>query len=206
MATGAGIVAYYDHLKKDKLRSMAAAGATAGAASVGGPFALVDSKGAPFTQDSLKGAWSLLYFGFTHCPDICPDELEKVAAVTDALAAEHGVAVTPVFVSVDPARDPPPVVGAYVAEFHPRMVGLTGSEAAVKEAARAYRVYYAKAGVDPTRPDDYLVDHSIITYLLAPDAKFVTFYGRNVEAGPMTASIVERVREWEAAQKGKKSE
>ena len=96
---------------------------------------VVDARGAPFTQDSLKGAWSLLYFGFTHCPDICPDELEKVAAVVDALQTEHGVTATPVFISVDPARDAPATVGAYVAEFHPRMVGLTGDEAAVKAAA-----------------------------------------------------------------------
>ena len=196
--TGAGIVTYYDHLKKTKLRSMGAPGATAGAAAVGGPFSLVDSRGRPFTDADLKGHWSLLYFGFTLCPDICPDELEKVAAVVDALKKNHAIDVTPVFLSVDPARDTPARVGAYVAEFHPAMVGLTGGEDAVKAAAKAFRVYHAKAGVDPSRPDDYLVDHSIITYLLNPDAKFVAFYGRNVEGGVMAASIVERVREWEA--------
>ena len=199
--TGAGIVTYYDHLKKTKLRSMGAPGATAGAAAVGGPFSLVDSRGAPFTEANLKGRWSLLYFGFTLCPDICPDELDKVATVVDDLKKNHSIDATPVFISVDPARDTPARVGAYVAEFHPAMVGLTGDENAVKAAAKAFRVYHAKAGVDPTRPDDYLIDHSIITYLLNPDAKFVTFYGRNVEAGAVAASIVERVREWEAAQR-----
>lgn len=202
--TGAGIVTYYDHLKQTKLKSMGArAGATAGAASIGGPFSLIDSNNRPFTNDSLKGRWSLLYFGFTLCPDICPDELEKVAAVVDELKEKHAITTTPVFISVDPARDTPARVGAYVREFHPAMVGVTGDEAAVKQAAKAFRVYYSKAGVDPARPDDYLVDHSIITYLIDPDGKFVTFYGRNVAAGAMAASIVERVREWEAEHGGK---
>lgn len=214
-ATGAGLVVWYDHLKSKKVQSLAAAGAaTAGAAAIGGPFSglVRGPSGAPFSSDDLKGAgWHLLYFGFTHCPDVCPDELEKVAAAVDVLAkgdAAKGfgpLALTPVFISLDPARDTPSQVGAYVREFHPSMIGVTGPPEAVKEAARAYRVYFAKA---PTGdgPADYLIDHSIITYLVAPDGQFVTFFGKQVGVEDMAASVWERAREWEAGKGGRPSE
>ena len=204
MATGAGVVAYYDYMKQQKLRSAAAKGAVAaGSAAIGGAFDLVDSTGAPFTHDSLKGRWTLLYFGFTHCPDICPDELEKVGEAVSSLEA-RGVAVTPVFVSLDPSRDTPAIVGAYAREFHPRMVGVTGtSEEAVKRAARAGRVYYAKAGVSGADPGDYLIDHSIITYLVDPAGRFATFFGKNASAGEVADGVAARVAEWkEGGEKG----
>jgi protein SCO1/2 len=188
--------------------------ATAGAAAMGGPFSgLVRAGGpggsdTPFSSDDLVGrGWHLLYFGFTHCPDVCPDELEKVAAAVDMLAAgdqsegrpgaRPPLALTPVFISLDPARDTPSQVGAYVREFHESMVGVTGPPDAVAAAARAYRVYHARA---PTGPGegDYLIDHSIITYLVAPDGRFVTFFGKQVGAGDMAAAVWERAAEWEA--------
>ena len=274
MATGAGIVFYYDYLKQQKVKAAlegaiakgkGGTAATAGAAAIGGPFALVDSSGRAFTEQNLVGnGWHLLYFGFTRCPDICPDELEKIAAVTDALEEKlkeeeegkkeskgrrnepkknldpspprnsHRV-VTPVFISVDPERDPPAHVGAYVKEFHPRMLGLTGTVAQCRAAARAYRVYYARAAASPGEgndgekeeeksggggggdaekkkeagkekngngktaavDEDYLIDHSIITYLIDPRGKFVTFFGKNVGAEEMVESVLARVAEWE---------
>ena len=260
MATGAGIVFYYDHLKQQKVRAAlegakvkgkGGTAATAGAAAIGGPFSLVDSSGKAFTEQNLVGnGWHLLYFGFTRCPDICPDELEKIAAVTDALeeklreekekkdeesgsaaggggggekkngskkTSQNSRVVTPVFISVDPERDPPAHVGAYVREFHPRMLGLTGTAAQCRAAARAYRVYYARAAASPGEEEkegksgakkvdkkeakkvdeDYLIDHSIITYLIDPKGKFVTFYGKNVGAEEMVESVLARVAEWE---------
>jgi protein SCO1/2 len=205
-ATGAGLVFYYDHLKAKKVQGLTAAGvATAGAAAIGGPFAgLVVGPGGdrPFSSDDLCGhGWHLLYFGFTHCPDVCPDELEKVAAVVDRLAAgdkrRPALTLTPVFVSLDPARDTPAQVGAYVKEFHPSMVGVTGPLEAVQAAARAYRVYHAKAPTGP-EPNDYLIDHSIITYLVAPDGGFVTFFGKQVGVEAMAEAVWERAAEWEA--------
>lgn len=208
-ATGAGLVVWYDHLKSQKVQGIAAAGAaTAGAAAIGGPFAgLVkvgkDGATSPFSSDDLAGAgWHLLYFGFTHCPDVCPDELEKVAAAVDALAAgdkkkgKPPLALTPVFISLDPARDTPAQVGAYVKEFHPSMLGVTGPEEAVKAAARAYRVYHARAPTGP-EPGDYLIDHSIITYLVSPDGRFVTFFGKQVDVQGLAAAVWERAAEWE---------
>lgn len=255
MATGAGIVFYYDYLKHKKVRAAleganakgkGGTAATAGAAAIGGPFSLVDSAGNAFTDKNLVGnGWHLLYFGFTRCPDICPDELEKIAAVTDALEKklkekeeeekerkQGGGAtsekpstpsqnrITPVFISVDPERDPPAHVGAYVKEFHPRMLGLTGTVAQCRAAARAYRVYYARAAASPGGgekgsgekqeqeqkrkekkkgddvDEDYLIDHSIITYLIDPRGKFVTFFGKNVGEEEMVQSVLARVGEW----------
>ena len=242
MATGAGIVFYYDHLKQQKVKA-ALEGAnakngkggtsttTAGAAAIGGPFSLIDSSGKAFTEQDLVGqGWHLLYFGFTRCPDICPDELEKIAAVTDELEEKFkeeekkekkkkkNLTITPVFISVDPERDPPAHVGAYVREFHPRMLGLTGTVAQCRAAARAYRVYYARAAASPGveegedenkksekkgkkkengKPDeDYLIDHSIITYLIDPKGQFVTFFGKNVGKEEMVGSVLARVAEW----------
>lgn len=262
MATGAGIVFYYDYLKHKKVKAAlegaanakgkgGASAATAGAAAIGGPFSLVDASGKPFTEQKLvDNGWHLLYFGFTRCPDICPDELEKIAAVTDALevrlkekeekeekkkgGGESGAKdsklsnpsqnrITPVFISVDPERDPPAHVGAYVKEFHPRMLGLTGTVAQCRAAARAYRVYYARAAASPVGDEseasgkkkkkdeidgDYLIDHSIITYLIDPQGKFVTFFGKNVGAEEMVESVLARVGEWkkEEEEEGEKEE
>ena len=101
--------------------------------------------------------------------------------------------MVPVFISIDPERDSVQQVGEYVREFHPRMVGLTGSQDKVKEAAKAYRVYYTKTA---DSPDDYLVDHSIITYLVDPTGAFVTFYGKNYSAEEMARSVAGHVQAW----------
>lgn len=110
-----------------------------GKAAVGGPFSLIDQDGKPFTNENLLGKFSILYFGFTHCPDICPDELEKLAEALDMIEKQLSYKVQPVFISVDPQRDTPKAVKAYVKEFHPRLIGLTGSEEAVKACSKAYR-------------------------------------------------------------------
>ena len=135
----------------------------------------MDSKNRPFTDKDLLGSFALVYFGFTFCPDICPDELDKI---TDGLNLADkdspNVLVQPVFISIDPERDTPEVVGTYLQDFHPRFIGLTGTVEQVKAAARAYRVYYHKTGDDDEK--DYLVDHSIIMYLGDKNGEVVTFY------------------------------
>lgn len=201
MATGAGILWWYQQEKTRKLEAISGKAVVVGQAAIGGPFALIDSKGKPFTHEDLKGRFSLLYFGFTHCPDICPEELEKLASALDIVDGSNKMGkngIVPVFISVDPERDGPAQVGAYVSEFHPRMIGLTGTVESVKSAARAYRVYYTKASVggDSTSDDDYLIDHSIITYLLDPEGNFVTFYGRNYTAEEIAANISKHLENW----------
>jgi len=202
--TGAGLYYYYQTLKADRHSRAALKGAqtakVAGKADIGGPFELIESTtGKPFHSDRLKGGYSLLYFGFTHCPDICPDELEKIASAVDIIEKESKgkVKVTPVFITLDPERDGVEQVAPYVREFHPRMLGLTGSKEDVMKVTKSYRVYFTKAGVEEmtgnTQQDDedYLIDHSIISYLLDPEGEFVTFYGKNYTDAEMAASILQ---------------
>lgn len=133
---------------------------------VGGDFHMTDHNGKEFTQENLKGKYSLVYFGFTHCPDICPEELDKMAGMIDQVKEKHGDGVMQnVFISCDPARDTPEVIRRYLAEFHPDILGMTGTWQEVKDVCKAYRVYFS------TPPDvqpgqDYLVDHSIYFYLM----------------------------------------
>jgi protein SCO1/2 len=208
MATGAGLVYWYENEKQKKLSSISGTDtAVVGKATIGGPFKLVDSNKKPFTEQNLLGKFTALYFGFTHCPDICPEELEKVASAIKLATKQTGIedGIVPVFITVDPERDGPVLVGQYVKEFHPKMIGLTGSVEAVKDAAKQYRVYYTKAslgeitgaeGKEPGPEDDYLIDHSIITYLLDPEGSFVTFYGKNYTDKEMADSLVKQVNAW----------
>ncbi|KAM4675554.1 protein SCO2 homolog, mitochondrial [Discoglossus pictus] len=143
-----------------------------------GDFGLVDHRGQPCSKHDFRGSWVLLYFGFTHCPDVCPDELEKLSSCVSILDKDLTLPpVLPVFISVDPERDNVAAMAKYVSEFHPRLLGLTGTPEQIKEAAKAYRVYY---NIGPTDDDnDYIVDHTIIIYLLNPDGLFTDYYNRN---------------------------
>jgi protein SCO1/2 len=199
VGTGAGLLWWYNHEKEQKMEDFGRDGKSSvvvGQAVIGGPFDLIDHTGKRFTDKDLLGQFALLYFGFTWCPDICPEELEKIAAATDLTEKLTGVQVVPVFLSVDPQRDGVEQVRDYVKEFHPRMIGLTGSYERVGEAAKAYRVYFSKT---QDSEDDYLVDHSIITYLINPEGKFVTFYGKNFTKEEMARNISDHVKRWQQA-------
>ncbi|KAM6436401.1 protein SCO2 homolog, mitochondrial [Liasis olivaceus] len=153
-----------------------------------GDFQLVDHTGRPCSKGDLKGSWVLLYFGFTHCPDICPEELEKMSRVVDLLDRDPRLPrLQPVFITVDPERDTVAAVAKYVKEFHPRLRGLTGSPEQVREAGRAYRVYYSAGPKD--QDDDYLVDHTVILYLLSPDGLFMDYYNRYKTDAKIAQSI-----------------
>jgi protein SCO1 len=142
----------------------------ASATPAGGPFSLVDGTGAIITDQTFRGRWELVFFGYTYCPDLCPTTLSTIA---DALHELGPLAaqIQPIFVTVDPRRDTPEIVGAYVKNFDPRIVGLTGSPEAIAAVTAEYKVYYAvhKTG---DGPDDYLMDHSGFVYLMNPEGKF----------------------------------
>ena len=143
-----------------------------GAADIGGPFRLIDHTGKRVTDADFKGRYMLLYFGYTSCPDVCPAELQTMGRAMDRLAAK-GDKIIPVFITVDPERDSPAILKAYVAAFHPSMVGLTGSAAEIKAAAKAYKVYYRKQPGAKPGDTEILMDHTSFIYLVGPDGKVV---------------------------------
>lgn len=143
-----------------------------GAADIGGPFRLIDHTGKRVTEADFKGRYMLLFFGYTHCPDVCPAELQTMGRAMDRLAAK-GDNIVPVFISVDPERDSPAILKGYVAAFHPSMVGLTGSAAEIKAAAKAYKVYYRKQPGAKPGDTKILMDHTSFIYLVGPDGKVV---------------------------------
>lgn len=142
-----------------------------GEAEITNAYTLTDHTGRTVTADNYDGQWQLVFFGFTHCPDVCPLTLAYMAQTMDVLGPD-AVQVTPIFITVDPARDTSDVMAAYVEAFHPRMVGLTGTEAQVAEAAGNYRVWYERAE-DANLPDGYTIAHSGQIYVMAPDGRFV---------------------------------
>src|SRR4029453_290391 len=140
---------------------------TTGTALIGGPFTLVAQNGKTVTDRDFRGKYMLVFFGFTHCPDICPAELQVMLQSLDALGPK-AEAVAPIFITLDPERDTPEVVGAYVKNFGPRFLGLTGSPEAIAEAAKAYRIAYSKFQDDPAS-SNYSIDHSALVYLMGKD-------------------------------------
>ncbi|KAH7553859.1 hypothetical protein JRO89_XS12G0068100 [Xanthoceras sorbifolium] len=167
-------------------------GPSVGKAAIGGPFNLINHDGKNVTDKDFVGNWTLVYFGFTHCPDICPDELQKLAAAVDKIKEKAGTEIIPVFISVDPERDTVEQVREYVKEFHTKLIGLTGKPDEIKNVARGYRVYYMKtAEEDP----DYLVDHSIVMYLMSPKMEFVKFFGKNNDVDSLTDGIIKEIKQ-----------
>jgi protein SCO1/2 len=154
---------------------------SSGTALVGGPFSLVGADGKTVTDGDFRGRYMLIFFGFTHCPDICPAELQVIAQALDRLG-DKGKKVVPVFITLDPERDTPQVMAEYVKSFGPNFVGLTGSPEAIAAAAKAYRVAYAKVE-NKESAADYSVDHSALAYLMDPEGRYVTHfsYGTGVD-------------------------
>ena len=165
---------------------------SSGVALVGGPFSLVNQDCKRVTEKDFRGNYMLVFFGYTYCPDVCPTELQVMTAALDQLGPEAS-RIQPVFVSVDPARDTPEVLKAYVANFGPRLIGLTGTEAEVAAIAKAYRVYYAKAG-NGASATDYLMDHSSIIYLMGPDGRFVKHMPYTTDAAKLATELKETLR------------
>lgn len=142
------------------------------ASAIGGPFALIDGDGRTVTEADVVTGPTLIYFGYSFCPDICPADMMRNALAIDLLA-ERGVETGLVFITIDPERDTPEAASAFARDIHPAAFGLSGGAEQIAAAAKAYRVYYRKAGEDP---EHYLMDHSTFTYLAAPGQPFVTFY------------------------------
>lgn len=157
-------------------------------AQIGGPFELVDHTGAVVTNADYAGKFTLIYFGYTYCPDVCPTSL---TTMTDALKSLGSKAkdIVPLFITVDPKRDTVEQLRMYISHFHPRLVGLTGTEEQVAKAAKAFRVYFAKQKESAPGANDYLVDHSSIVLFMGQKGQYLTHFGHAVSAEAMAERL-----------------
>ena len=152
---------------------------------IGGPFTLVNTSGQTVTDKDVLQKPSLVYFGYTFCPDVCPLDMQRNVEAVDILE-ERGLDVTPVFISIDPDRDTPEVLADYASNMHPKLVALTGSAEQVKAAAKAYKTVYNKR---ETGDEYYMMDHMTFTYLMLPGEGFVDFFRREITSDQMAESV-----------------
>lgn len=160
--------------------------ATPAPSTVGGLFQLVDQNGRAVTEQTFRGKWLVVFFGFTYCPDVCPTTLNDLALALDKLGP-LAARVQPVFISVDTERDTPEVLAEYTSAFGSRILGLTGTPEQIAAAAKAYRVFYRKV----EQGESYTMDHSTLLYVMGPDTNFLTRI--NPQGGP--ERITERLRQ-----------
>ena len=159
--------------------------------NIGGPYSAVDHNGQNITEKNFLGKLQLIFFGYTYCPDICPTALTEISAALDLLGGQADQ-ITPIFITIDPERDTPEYLKEYVAYFHPKTIGLSGSLEQIKAIARAYRIYFAKAKEDDGASDEYLLDHSSITYLMGKDGKYLAHFS----IGTSAEEIARRIRKY----------
>lgn len=185
LVAGAGLLAMLLLGGNDGDSQFASCGAGAVAGDLGGPFTLVNGDGQTVTSEEVITGPTLIYFGYTYCPDVCPLDLDRNASAIEILE-ERGKMVTPVFISIDPERDTPEVVRDYAEVMHPRMIGLTGSKEQVAAASKAYRTYYK---AHPPIDGEYIVDHSTFSYLVSPEHGFLEFFRRELTPEQMADKI-----------------
>jgi protein SCO1/2 len=156
-------------------------------ADIGGPFELTAQSGERVTSAELIDGPTLIYFGYTFCPDVCPVDTQIMAQAVDILA-EQGIEVTPVFITVDPERDTPEALAAYAEAVHPNMIALTGTPEEIRAAADAYKVYYQKVEMEDSAAG-YLMNHTSYFYLMTPEAGLVALFRRDVTPESLASDI-----------------
>ena len=163
--------------------------------TLGGPFTLVNSAGETVTQADFAGRHMLIYFGYTYCPDICPTSLQTVALALNSLPDSQQDKIVPLFITVDPRRDTPELVGDYAGFFHPRIIGLSGSQEQIDAVVRAYRVYANRVDeAGRPAPEDsleYLVDHSSVLYLMGPDGTFIRHFSHGISPQDLAEGLAQ---------------
>ncbi|KIV89238.1 hypothetical protein PV10_08822 [Exophiala mesophila] len=167
-----------------------------GKPKVGGPFTLKDTEGNDATEKILLGKYSMIYFGFSHCPDICPDELDKMGLAIDIIQEKAPNCLQSIFISCDPNRDTPEVLRAYLDEFHPSIKGLVGTWEQTKDVCKQYRVYFSTPPELKPGEEDYLVDHSIYFYVMDPEGDFVECIGRQDTPESAAAIVLDHIKDW----------
>ena len=166
-------------------------------ASIGGAFALTDQNGIRRSQADFAGRPLLVYFGFTYCPDVCPTALDIMGGALDALQQRDAIAyerLQPVFISVDPARDTPPVLRDYLAYFHPRLSGLTGSQADIDAVKSAFKIYAARGAAEDEN-GNYNVDHSSFFYLMDENNRYLAHFDHAITPEILAEKLAEKLNE-----------
>ncbi|MCW8970582.1 MAG: SCO family protein, partial [Rhodospirillales bacterium] len=161
---------------------------------IGGPFTLTDHNGNRVSDTDFRGKFMLIFFGYTYCPDVCPTSLSTISDALESLG-ERANNIQPIFISVDPLRDTPAHLKEYVGYFDPRIIGLTGTEDEVAAVAKAYRAYYAKVREEGADPNDYLIDHTAIVYLVDPKGRFTQHFPHGYAVDKMAARLAKHLEE-----------
>jgi protein SCO1 len=162
-------------------------------ATIGGPFTLTDQNGKRVSDRDFDGRYRLVYFGYAYCPDVCPTDLAKLGVALRGLEKSDpalAARIAPIFITVDPERDTPQVIKRFVENFHPRLIGLTGTRAEIDQAAGVFRVWHQKQ--KPGAGGGYLVDHTAITYLMGPKGEPLAALSQDMTPEQMVAEI----RKW----------
>ncbi len=176
-------------------RAPASEAAPLAGAAIGGPFVLTDQDGHRFSSDSLKGRFPVVYFGYTFCPDVCPTDMQVLGKGLKAFEgrdAARAARVQPLFITVDPARDTPAVLKQFVSAFHPRLIGLTGSDAEIARVAKEYAAPYSKQA--PGKGSGYLMQHSTAAILFGPDGKPIALVPVDADATQVADTLGKWVR------------
>lgn len=212
IAAGVGIIIVGMRLRRErfnfdpKMRQVKAIDIEGGV-SIGGPWSLVDTDGKRWTNEDFKGKWLWIYFGFTNCPDVCPQEMAKMTRCITQMDKRVGADYwQPLFISIDAKRDTPHVLKEYLKGFHPRILGLTGTAEEVEKAAREFRVYFAVPDEYEEGSPDYLIDHSIIMYLMDPEGKFCDYTTKEFTWFESHAKLMRRMADYEKKKAEKGSE
>lgn len=169
------------------VRSWLETSTEAGQTALAGPFTLTRADGATVTESTYRGKWLLIYFGYTYCPDACPTALNALSEAMEKLGPAAAT-VQPLFITIDPARDTPAVMGDYVKAFDPRIVGLTGTEGQIAAVAQEYQVYYKRRD---TEGGPYLMDHTSLIYVVDPAGKMVRIFGGNSSGERIAQHLLE---------------
>ena len=166
-----------------------------GQADVGGPFHLIDQSGKAVSDADYRGRYMLIYFGYSFCPDVCPTTLGVMAQALDRLGSERARRIVPIFITIDPERDTPKVLAEYVKAFGPSFIGLTGSDAAIKDAEKKYRVYAVKKPLPSSSGSGgaYGMDHSSVLYLMGPNGKLVNFYDEAISPDDLAKDLRQKL-------------
>ncbi len=157
---------------------------------LGGPFELTDHWGDKVTDVDFHGKNTLIFFGYTFCPDVCPTALTTISTALDILG-DASSDINALFVTVDPERDTPAYLKEYLEHFHPAFIGLTGDSSQIKKIAKAYGVYYARAQEEDSDPDDYLMDHTSLVFLMDPAGQYKTHFSHTVTSEQMAEKILD---------------